>query len=144
MKPADKIKKLIKNANLKVSPDADSRILADALAEMKLLKSAKHKPNIWRIIMKSKIAKIATAAAIILVAVFVIFFANNNTERIDNQISYSQKTPAVSTSLLSLNAAFKHGGLEEVEQLCEKAFEVSGPLSNGIDLLDVFKESNGS
>ena len=143
MKPADKMKKLIKNSNLKVSPDADSRILADALAEMKLLKSAKLYRNTWAVIYNSKLSRL-TAAAIILVAVFVIFFANNNSEKIDNQISDLQKTPAVSTSLLSLNTAFKHGGLEEVEQLCEKAFEVSGPLSNGIELLDVFKESNGS
>jgi hypothetical protein len=68
MKPADDIKRLIKQSHITTGPKADERILAGALTDLSQLKqkrSAVTSPNVWRIFMKSKMTKLATAAVII-------------------------------------------------------------------------------
>jgi len=72
MKSASKIERLAKKIRFSPNAAADERILTSA--EAALEKSIKTKPaalqpNIWRIIMKSRITKIAAAAVIILIAV---------------------------------------------------------------------------
>jgi len=69
MKPADDIHKLIRKLQLKASADLDRRVHNDiftALAESQKTESAVTQPNIWRIIMKSPVTKLAVAAAIIV------------------------------------------------------------------------------
>ncbi len=73
MRPADNINDLIKKLHLKASADLDKRVHDDisaALAESKETESVQTEPNIWRIIMKSKISKLA-AAAVIIIALFL-------------------------------------------------------------------------
>lgn len=73
MSSAEKIKKLFAKSEVTVSPKVDDRIISDA--ELALNRSSKTEPvsaepNIWRMIMKSKITKSA-AAAVIVVALLV-------------------------------------------------------------------------
>lgn len=75
MSPAENIEKLIKNVPVNTSAKRDEEVLEDvlnALEKSKNLQSATSRPNLWRIIMKSQIAKLATAAAVILVVVIGI------------------------------------------------------------------------
>jgi hypothetical protein len=71
MKPAENIKRLIKQSDVTISSISNSRILGDALIELEKLKTttAATEPNIWKIIMKSKIAKFAIAAILIIAAI---------------------------------------------------------------------------
>jgi len=77
MKPAEKIKSLFVKSNVKVSSDVDDRVINDVFLAFEKSKkltpskvegttSAKTVPNIWRIIMKSPITKLAAAAVIII------------------------------------------------------------------------------
>jgi hypothetical protein len=73
MKPADDIRKLFQNAGLHVESDADERVFEDvfrARQEAKELSPAQ--PEIWRIIMKSPIAKLGVAAAVIVACLIAI------------------------------------------------------------------------
>jgi len=78
MKPAKNIEKHIKNIYVESLPAAtsaelDERVLGnvtEALEESKKKNSAAIEPNIWRIIIKSRITKLA-AAAVIIIAVFI-------------------------------------------------------------------------
>jgi len=79
MKAAANIEKLIKKfyalkkSSVATSASLDKRVLDDALAayeESKKTSSALIEPNIWRIIMKSKMIKLA-AAAVIIIAVLL-------------------------------------------------------------------------
>jgi hypothetical protein len=81
MKYTDNIESIIKNFYLrkksavKTTEELDKRIINDALpAQEKLEKaqSAAVPPNIWRIIMKSRITKLATAAAILVAGLYVL------------------------------------------------------------------------
>jgi len=82
MRPAETIDKLIKKLHLTASAELDERVhseISKALAEPKEIEAAKLEPNVWRIIMKSRIAKFAAAAAVIIIAVLtgLPFFSGN-------------------------------------------------------------------
>ncbi len=82
MRPAENIKRLIKNASVNSTPEVNQAVLADLLNELekrKSTRSAAGRPNTWRIIMKSKITKLATAAAIILIVVLGITLLDKST-----------------------------------------------------------------
>lgn len=69
MRPAENIEKLIRNISDKTSARMDERVrknMLHALAESEKTTSASTKPTIGRIIMKSPITKITTAAMIIV------------------------------------------------------------------------------
>lgn len=73
MRPTENIEKLIKNINIDTNAKTDEVVLVEvveAFEKSKGKKTSATEQNIWRIIMKSKITKIA-AAAMIMVAVFV-------------------------------------------------------------------------
>ena len=79
MKSADEIKKLAEKIRFKSSTATRDRILADA--EAALMKSRKDRPDvfqpglsIWRTIMKSRIAKLAAAAVVVLGVYFGLKF----------------------------------------------------------------------
>ena len=70
MRPVDNINYLIKKIQFKASPDLDKRVHDDisaALAESEKIKSVQTESNIWRTIMKSRIPKLAAAAAIAII-----------------------------------------------------------------------------
>jgi len=77
MKPEDKIKKLINKSDVTTDSEADKRILGDALEHLEKLKQKKlatTRPNILRTIMKTRITKLAAAAAIAIIVLGGITF----------------------------------------------------------------------
>jgi outer membrane lipoprotein-sorting protein len=85
MRPADKTKQFIKNASIKSNPEVNEAVLKELLNELDQSKSkpcAARELNIWRIIMKSPITKIATAAVILVSVVAGIYFLGVPTESV--------------------------------------------------------------
>jgi outer membrane lipoprotein-sorting protein len=69
MRPSENIENAIKKMNFTAGAELREQILADALKahEQTGTQPAFGKPNIWRIIMKSKITKLSAAAAVIII-----------------------------------------------------------------------------
>jgi len=75
MEPADKIKELINQSDAKTVPEVDNRILAGASDHLEKLREknlAVGGAGVWRIIVKSPVAKLAAAAVIIIAALIGI------------------------------------------------------------------------
>jgi len=75
MRPSEETKRLVRNVPVNTSTKRDREVLNDVLNAMeqsKKLQSAGLQPNIWRIIMKKRITKYATAAALFLVIIIGI------------------------------------------------------------------------
>ena len=73
MRPAENIKRLVKNARIIINPEIKKTALKELIDELekpKTIRSAGTKPNMWRTIMKSPITKLA-AAAVIVIAVLI-------------------------------------------------------------------------
>jgi hypothetical protein len=110
------IKRLIKNAKIKTNPEINNAVLNDLLDTLDKSKIAQ--PNILGIFIKSRMAKFAAAAVIIVVVcLFFTHYGRNRQIEIPKiaQISES-KSPAELTSLISLKVAFRRGGMEAVEK----------------------------
>ncbi|MHC4098419.1 MAG: hypothetical protein ACYSU3_20470 [Planctomycetota bacterium] len=72
MRPAENIKRLVKNARIQINPEVKKSALKELINEFQKSKNtglAGTKLNIWRIIMNSKITKLATVAVVILAIV---------------------------------------------------------------------------
>jgi outer membrane lipoprotein-sorting protein len=80
MKPVEKIERLIKKGRYKATPEAYDRILdsfLQAVDSYEKQKSALTEPNIWRIIMKNPVTKLAVAAVIVVAVLAGVFQFGN-------------------------------------------------------------------
>ena len=77
MRPTENIEKLIKNINIDTNVKTDEAVLGEvveAFEKSKVKKTSAIEQNIWRIIMKNKITKLAAAAVIIVSVILSITF----------------------------------------------------------------------
>ena len=106
--------------------------------------SSAGQPNIWRIIYKSKIAKLA-AAAMIIIAVGLFLVHRGPDEQVKpTEVAKVAKSPAEMMTLASLTLAYRQGGIEAVEEICDKAFKLLGPRPSSLSVRELFEELNGN
>ena len=77
MRPAENIEKLLKDINIDTNVKTDNAVLGDvieAFEKSKGKKTSAIEQNIWRIIMKSPITKLAAAAVIIVAVILGLTF----------------------------------------------------------------------
>ena len=83
MRPAEEIKKLLKNVPVHTNSQKDQQVLDDVLYAMDKSQNAQpasYQPNIWRTFMKNNISKLAATIIIIAIAFSFLVFDNlNNT-----------------------------------------------------------------
>ena len=103
-----------------------------------------HWPSIWRILIKSKIVKFA-AAAVIVLAVGLFVARRVPDEQVEHHTKREvAKSPAEMMTAMSLNIAYRKGGMEAVEKQCDKAFEILGPRPGRITVQEILAELNGT
>jgi hypothetical protein len=81
MRPAENIEKLLKDINIDTNAKTDDAVLGEvieAFEKSKCKKTSAPEQNIWRIIMRSPITKLAAAAVIILAVVFSMTIFNKS------------------------------------------------------------------
>ena len=82
MKPAENIKRLIKNARIKTNPMVNEAVFKDLINELDKSESIPltvTQLNVWRIIMKKRITKLAAAAVVIIAVVLSITLLDKST-----------------------------------------------------------------
>jgi len=103
-----------------------------------------HQLNIWRIISKSSITKLVTAAAVIIVAISFFIVHQGPAEQNDTTtVSKVTKSPIEMMTAMSLERAFRRGGIEAVEQQCKQAFKPIGPAPGSLSIEQILEEFNG-
>jgi len=115
-----------------------------SLISRKAKGSKTHQPNMWRIISRSPITKLA-AAAVIIIAISFFTARQGPTEQADTTIvSRATKSPAEMQATLSLSIAYRRGGIEAVDRQCQKAIEMLGPRPAEITIQQILTEFNGT
>ena len=100
-------------------------------------------PNIWRTILKSPITKLA-AAAVIIIAVGLFLVHRGPGEQIKpTEVAKAAKSPAEMMTLASFTFAYHRGGIEAVEEICDKAFKMVGPRPAKVSIQELLEEFNG-
>jgi hypothetical protein len=100
--------------------------------------------NILKVIRKSPLAKIAAAAAIIVAISFFIAHQGPSEQADTTTVSKVTKSPVEMMTALSLERAFRRGGIEAVENQCEQALKLLGPRIASLSYKELLSEFNGS
>jgi formylglycine-generating enzyme required for sulfatase activity len=98
MKTTENIERLIKKVRYKATAKAYDRVLGNflqAFEDYKKQKRALTQPNIWRIIMKSKITKLAAAAVIIIAVLIGIHYLGGSVD--GASVAFAKMTEAIRT-----------------------------------------------
>ncbi len=147
MRPKENIEKFVRvrKPHVTTSRQMDKRTLDDSFAAMEQTiraKSVDHKPSTARIIILSRMMKLTAAAALIIVAISFYIVHQGPGEQNDTIIvSETVESPSEIMTMKSLTIAYRRGGIEGIENQCEKALKILGPQPASISLGDLF---NGS
>ena len=95
-------------------------------------------------ILKSPITKLAAAALIILAIGFFLTHLGPS-EKVDTtDVTTVTKSPVEMMTAMSLERAFRRGGIEAVESQCEEAFKPIRPVSRSLSIEQILAEFNGT
>ncbi|MDH4239763.1 MAG: hypothetical protein OEW48_09385 [Phycisphaerae bacterium] len=108
--------------------------------------SPTRQPSIWWAVCQSPITKIAAAAVIIVAIGLITVFVHRRTgEKPDNtMVSEIAKSPVEMMTAISLECAFRRGGIEAVEDQCRKAFKPLGLRPGSLSFEQILAEFNGN
>ncbi len=147
MRSAKDIEQSLKRANLDVEVNArtDQAILNELVDAHR--KSARTRfastPSSWRLITGSWTVRLAVGAAIIGIISLLAF---RHAPREPRHISppLAQMSAAEMLTVGQLNAAYRRGGLKELQAQCEKAAEKVDVKTTEISITDLIVELKGT
>ncbi len=141
MKPSDNIENMFTQTHIETNTDVDKVVLDDAIRAMSKSKQEMpvcNRPDVRRIIMKSKITKFA-AAAVVLIAIVLSITIFDNTAQIAYAIEQSIKA---SHTVETLHIRFsKNAGQREVDEAYMK-YDPLGKLESA--RLEVAQSTDGA
>jgi hypothetical protein len=109
------------------------RVKADSTSRQKILK----------VILKSSPTKIVAAAVIILAVSFIITQQASD-EQEQQRIEVVKKSPVEMMTAISLERAFRQGGMEAVEEQCKQAFKSTRPRPRSLPVEWILAEFNAN
>lgn len=148
MKPKEDMEKFVRVGKLHVttSRQMDKRTLDDSFAAMEQTiraKSEDHKMSAAGIIIRSRMIKLATAAVIIAgLGLLAVRSLRQPGEENGSTVSEITKSPVEMMTALSLERAFRRGGIEAVEDQCRKAFRPLELRPKSLSLEQIIAEFN--
>jgi hypothetical protein len=141
MKPIENTEKFVRRGKAGVTTDSqmDKRVLDDSFAAMD---EAMGSSIAARVNLRSRVARLA-AAAVILLAIGLLAIQLGPSEQEPPEIRKIVRSPADMLSVMSLNMAYRRGGIEEVDNVSGRAFEMLGSKPEKVSLRELLTESNG-
>ena len=146
MRPTEDIEKRIKNVNIVIDSESNKRVFSNILQAFEKSKAKESTPtglNIHRIILKSPISKLAAAVIIVAISFFVIHQGPDE-QAGTTTVSKATKSPVEMMTALSLERAFRRGGIKAVENQCEQALKLLGSRTASLSSKELLSEFNGS
>jgi hypothetical protein len=143
MKPTENIEEFVKLEKPQVTTggEMDKRTIDDSFAAMdETIRS--NKQSVAGTILRSKAAKLA-AAAVIFVAVSLLMVHRNPPVQQQPQTVSVTKSPAEMLTAMSLNLAWRRGGIEAVDEQSNKAFKMLGSKPAKATIEELSVELNG-
>ncbi|MHC4060657.1 MAG: hypothetical protein ACYSUC_05705 [Planctomycetota bacterium] len=98
--------------------------------------------NVLGLIAKGRIARFAATSVLVIAVGFLIVHWRPDKQTDISQTLYAAELPAELTTLGSLSFAYLQGGMEMVEQMCDKALKMAGQRPANISLQEFFEETN--
>ena len=147
MRPTKDIEKRIKNVNIVIDSESNKRVFSNILQAFQK-STAKDlapadQPNIWRMIFRKPLTKLA-AAAVIIVAVGLFLGRDRHTPSapIAEPRLMAQST-VKKMSLMSLRMAYQRGGFNALDRQFRDTLDALGPQSLSISMQELLEGVNG-
>ena len=143
MKPTENIEEFVKleKPHVTTGGTMDKRTLNDSFAAMDETIRA-GKPSAAGIILRSRTARLA-AAAVILVAAGLLMVYRNPPVQQPQQTASVPKSPAEMLTAMSLNMAWRRGGIEAMDEQSGKAFKMLESKPAKASIQELLVELNG-
>ena len=147
MRPTKDIEKRLKNINIVIDPQSNKRVFSTILQAFQK-STAKDlaptdRPNIWRMIFRNPITKLA-AAVVIIVAVGLFLGRGRHTP---SGPTAEPRLIAQSTvkkmSLMSLRMAYQRGGFDALDRQLRDTLDLMRPQSLSISMQELLEGVNG-
>jgi hypothetical protein len=144
MKPIENTENFVRRGKAKVAtnPQMDRCVLDDSFAAMDEAIAA-GRSSVARMILRNTAMKLAAAAAVIIVVVGLLTIQWDPPEQEPPQIGNVAKSPAEMLSVMSLNMAYRRGGIEAMDDQSNEAFEMLGSQPTTVSIRELLTESNG-
>jgi hypothetical protein len=99
-----------------------------------------------RLVLRASTGRLAVAAAVIAAAGILLVgrFGPGPGRPVTAPQSVDLQSPARMVSLISLSAAFRRGGIDELDRQCDRALERLGPRPNSVSMQELLKDINGT
>jgi hypothetical protein len=143
MKPEENIEEFVKleKPYVTTGSEMDKRTIDDSFAAMDETIRAQ-RPSTPGTIFRSRATKLAVAA-VIFVAVSLLMVHQNPPVQQPPQPESVAKSPAEMLSAMSLNLAWRQGGIEAVDEQSDKAFKMLGSKPAKATIEELSVELNG-
>ena len=144
MKPVKNIEEFVKLEKPDVTTGGimDERTLNDSFAAMDETVRA-NKPSVAGIILRSRAAKLAAAAVILVAAGLMMVYRNPPKPQLQPGPVIVAKSPAEMLTGMSLSLAWRRGGIEAMDEQSKKAFDMLGAEPANGSIQDLLVELNG-
>jgi len=100
-------------------------------------------PNILKVIFKSPLTKLA-AAAVIIIAISFFITPQDRSKQEPPKIVEVTQSPVEMMTAMSLERAFRRGGIEAVENQCKEAFKPTRPAPGSLSIEQMLEEFDGN
>ena len=144
MKPTENIEEFVKLEKPHVTTGSamDKRTLDDSFAAMDETIRA-GKPNAAGIILRSRAVRFAAAAVIIVGVGLLMVYRNPPVPQQPEETDIFAKSPAEMLTGMSLNMAWRRGGIEAMDEQSSKAFKMLGSKPAKATIEELRLELNG-
>jgi hypothetical protein len=142
----ENIEKRIKNVNVVIDSEHNKKVFSNilqAFEKSKAKKPALARLNVHRMILQSTPAKIAAAVVIITAVSFLSTHRAPDKQEL-SRITEVKKSPVEMMTAISLERAFRSGGIEAFENQCDQALKLLGTRTAGFSSQELLSEFNGS
>jgi len=144
MKPVKNIEEFVKleKPHVTTGDAMDKRTLDNSFTAMDETIRA-NKTNAAGILLRSRAARLAAAAVILVAVGLLMIYRNPPVPQQPRQTTIAVKSPVDMLSAMSLNMAWRRGGIEAVDEQSSKAFKMLGSKPAEASIKKLLVELNG-
>ncbi len=147
MRPTEDIEKRIKNVNIVIDSESNKRVFSNILQAFEKSKAKDlartDQPNIWRMIFRNPLTKLAAAALIIIAASLFLGRGRHIPSGPTAEPRIIAQSTVKKMSLMSLRMAYQRGGFDALDRQFRDTLDAPGLQSISISMQELLEGVNG-
>ena len=147
MRTTEDIEKRIKNVNIIVDPESNKRVFSNILEAFEKSKAKDlaptDQPNIWRMIFRNPLTKLAAAAAIIVAMGLLLVGDKQTPGGPETEPRPVAQSNVEKMSLMSMRMAYRRGGFDALDRQFRDTLNAMEPQPLNVSMQELLEGVNG-